>query len=82
MSEPHWTDYAAEPVFTTVINATRPSTGNLFSVLGTATSMMRQLDIPRDRIEKLRADVMAAANYDQAIAMIEHWFPVDRGGEQ
>lgn len=75
---PHWTDHAATPVFDTKI-PTVGSDGNILVVLGNATRMLRQLDIPRARIDKLREDVMGAANYDQAIAMIEHWFPVERG---
>lgn len=73
----HWTDHAATPVFESRIDATG-SGGNIFAVLGAASRMLREIDVPRDRIDALRDNVMSAANYDQAIAMIEYWFPVDR----
>lgn len=78
--EPHWTDDATRPVFTTVIRATG-SDGNIFAILGAATGMLRQLAVPRDRIERLRADVTKAASYDEAVALVEAWFPVERGNE-
>lgn len=77
-SEPHWTDHAARPVFTTVIRASGPE-ANVHAILGTATSLLRQLAVPADRIARLRYDVMNAASYDQAVAFVEAWFPVDRG---
>ena len=73
----HWTDAAPSPVFTTVIRADGPN-GNVFAILGAATSMLRQLDVPRDRIDKLVADVKAAGDYDAAVAAVERWFPVDK----
>jgi len=77
----HWTDDAASPAFTTVIRATGPG-ANVLAILGAATSMLRQLDVPRDRIDKLRADVMNAGSYRAAVEAIERWFPVDRGDER
>lgn len=73
----HWTDHAAEPIFTTVLRA-RGSRANIFVILGAACSMLRQLNIPKDRIDRLCNDVTNAANYDQAVALIEHWFSIDR----
>ena len=77
-SEDHWTDHAVQPVFTTVIRATGPR-GNINAILGAATSLLRQLAVPADRIERLRYDVTNAASYDQAVAFVEAWFPVERG---
>lgn len=77
MTEHHWTDAAPSPVFTTVIRAAGPA-GNVFAVLGTACAYLRQLDIPRDRIEKLRTDVKASGSYDAALALVGRWFPVER----
>ncbi len=76
-SQSHWTDDAASPVFTTVIRAIGPA-GNVNHVLAEACKMMQSLKIPADRIELLRANVGTAASYDQAIAYIEAWFPVER----
>ena len=73
----HWTDHAAEPVFDTVIHASGPS-ANILVIVGTAGGMLRRLRVPSDRITKLYEDVMNAASYDQAIAFVEHWFPVER----
>lgn len=73
----HWTDTAPSPVFTTVIRTDGPA-GNVFAVLGTSCAYLRQLDVPRDRIDKLRADVMSSGSYDAALALIGRWFPIDR----
>jgi hypothetical protein len=73
----HWTDDAATPVFTTVINGRGPG-ANIFYIVGTAVAMLRQLAIPTDRIEALRENVANAGNYDQAVAFVEAWFPVRR----
>ena len=73
----HWTDDAAQPVFSTVIDATAPS-GNVYHILGEACALLRHLDVPADRIEALRARVGTAQNYDEAVAHVEAWFPVRR----
>ncbi|MGE3279931.1 MAG: hypothetical protein AB7H90_01015 [Alphaproteobacteria bacterium] len=73
----HWTDHAATPVFSTVIDA-RGERGNINLVLATAIRLLRQIDIPSDRIELLSKNVKNSVNYDQALAFIEHWFPVER----
>lgn len=69
----HWTDTASAPVFTTRIKG-----GNIYAMVGEAVGMLRHLDIPHDRITKLQSDVKDAPDYGQAVAFIEHWFPVDR----
>lgn len=73
----HWTDDAATPVFSTVIEARGPRS-NINVVLGAACSALREIGVPDDRINGLRERVRGAVNYDQAIAMIEYWFPVER----
>ncbi len=73
----HWTDDAASPVFSTVIDATGPG-GNVAHVLAEACAMLRHLDVPADRIEALRARVGTAQSYDEAVAYVEAWFPVRR----
>lgn len=74
---PHWTDHAATPVFKTEIDATG-SGGNIYAILGAATRLLRQIEVPADRIEKLQEDVRSAVSYDQAVAFVEYWFPVRR----
>lgn len=76
--EPHWTDDAPSPRFSTVIRAAGPQ-GNIYAILGAACSLLAQLEIPADRIERLRADVGTAQSYDAAVACVEAWFPVERG---
>jgi hypothetical protein len=73
----HWTDHAPEPVFDTVIEGRGPG-ANIFAIVGKARVLLRQLDIPRDRIDRLGSDVMAAKSYDEAVAIVEHWFKVRR----
>lgn len=79
--EPHWTDDATSPVFESRIRATGAG-GNIFVIVGTACRMMRKLGLPADRIEKLQSDVMASGSYDEAIAFVERWFPVDRDDDR
>lgn len=52
--------------------------GNVFAVLGNATRMMKQLNVPEVEIDSLRAAVMDSDSYDQALTHIEVWFPVER----
>ncbi len=77
--DPHWTDSAARPVFTTVILAVGPSRrpGNINHILAETCALLRILRVPADRIEALRAYVGTAQNYDEAIGYIERWFPVE-----
>ncbi len=75
--DPHWTDSAARPVFTTVIRATSPA-GNIHHILAEACALLRILKVPTDRIEEMRAYVGTAQSYDEAIGYIERWFPVER----
>ena len=77
MSNTHWTDTATSPVFGTVIQ-TRGPAGNIFMILGTAAKMLRQLDVPEDRVRKLTDDVYASDSYEAAIRHVERWFPVER----
>ena len=78
MTVKHWTDDAiAQPIFSTVIPATGPAE-NIFVILGTATRLLRELDIPADRIAALRDAVMAPSDYDEAVELIERWFVVHR----
>jgi hypothetical protein len=74
---PHWTDHAATPVFKTVIPATG-SNANINFVLSRACRALEEIEVPAARIDKLRSDVRNAVNYDQAVAFIEYWFPVER----
>lgn len=75
---PHWTDNAPSPVFESRIDATGPR-GNIFYILGTARKLLAEIGVPRDRIERLTEEVTAAGNYDEAVALVQRWFAVDRG---
>jgi hypothetical protein len=66
--------------FTTVIRATGPD-GNVFAVLGAATRLMRKLSVDPNEVDALRAKVLDAKSYDEAIAAVREWFPVDTGEE-
>lgn len=63
--------------FETVIPA-HGEQGNVFAVLGNATRMMKQLNVPQVEIDGLRTAVMASDSYEQALTQIEVWFPVER----
>ena len=63
--------------FETTIDATGPA-GNIFSILGTAQRLMKQLQIEQTEIDKLGDSVMASKNYDEAVGHVEEWFPVER----
>ncbi len=67
--------------FTTRISINGPS-GNIFSVLGAATSMMRQIRIDNTEIEKLSEAVMSAGSYKEALNHIREWFPVGDEDEE
>jgi ligand-binding sensor domain-containing protein len=74
----HWTDNATyKPIFKSVISA-RGSEGNIILILARACRMLEIIDIPQDRITKLKTDVRTAQNYDEAVALVERWFKVDR----
>jgi hypothetical protein len=77
MSIPHWTDTEPSPVFTSVIDATGPN-GNIFHIVGIASRLLREIGIPDDRIVALREGVTIAKSYDEAIALVERWFRVER----
>jgi hypothetical protein len=81
ITDHHWTDDVVDrPIFSTVIDA-RGDRGNIFMILGKARSLLREIEIPRDRIDTLTEAVRASASYDDAIALIELWFRVNRGDE-
>lgn len=63
--------------FTTTIPAYGEQ-GNIFAVLGNATRMMKQLNVPAGEIDALRSAVMDSDSYDAALECIEVWFPVER----
>ena len=65
------------PMFETPIPAYGPD-GNIFAMLGRASTMLRQLGRDIDAA-LLEHDVMASESYAQACALIEEWFPLDRG---
>jgi len=74
----HWTDSVTTfPIFTTVISG-RDSNGNIYAILSMACRLLRKVDIPKDRIERLKEQVRSAQNYDQAVAFVERWFRVER----
>ena len=72
--DPHWTDASASPVFDTVIDARVD--GNIFVITAKAVSMMRELNLPKDRVMRLRAMVADADSYAEAINAIRRWFTV------
>lgn len=69
--EPHWTDGAAAPVFTT-----RIPRGNIFSMVGAASRMLRELGVPADRAEALQQSVENSNSYQEACGHIARWFPL------
>src|ERR1051326_4029050 len=78
---PPWSDkVTTRPIFTTVIDATGPR-GNIVSIMSAAMSLLRQLGIPYDRIQELSNRVTEAQSYEDAVALVEKWFKVDRGQE-
>jgi hypothetical protein len=66
--------------FTTVIPAMGPD-GNVFVVLANAVSLMRRLNVDPNEVHALRQTVLDAKSYDEAIAAVREWFPVDTGEE-
>ena len=77
---PHWTDKATKyPIFNTVIDATGRR-GNIVSIVSAAMAMLGQLRVPYDRIEELGNRTTEAESYEDAIALVEKWFKVDRDG--
>ena len=63
------------PRFETTIPTHGPH-GNVFAILGNATSLMRQLGIPKKDIAELRGQVTNAKTYDEACDAVREWFPV------
>ena len=64
--------------FTTRIFA-QGASGNIFVILGTARSLMRQIDIGHAEIEEFTKRVKTAESYRNALAIVREWFPVDAG---
>lgn len=64
------------PRFETAIPTHGPH-GNVFAILGNATSLMRQLDVPKEDIAALRDQVTNAKSYDDACAAVREWFPLE-----
>lgn len=59
----------------TAISATG-SDGNVFTVIGTARRLMKELGAPPAEIKSLSDRAMKAASYDEAISIVREWFPV------
>lgn len=77
----HWTDdVKIRPIFSSRIDA-RGSRGNVYEIIGAACCLLREIEMPEDRIEKLKVDTMAAKSYDEVIGLVERWFYVDRDVE-
>lgn len=66
--------------FSTVIPA-RGSAGNVFAVLGSCLSLMRQVGATEADRAALTEKVMGADSYKAACDAVREWFPVDTGGE-
>lgn len=62
--------------FETIINA-QGRNGNIYSILGAATSLLNQLNLPRNEVNELRRKVLAAQSYKAALKFIEEYFPVE-----
>ena len=66
---------AGKPFFSTRIDARGPA-GNVFAVIGTAARLLRQLGRDSDA-DALAEKAMSAQSYDEALAAVREWFPVD-----
>jgi hypothetical protein len=62
------------PRFTTPISATGPD-ANIYSIVGHARQMMRDLGVSREDIEAFSARVYATPNYAAALEIVREWFP-------
>lgn len=51
--------------------------GNIYSIIGAARELMRQLNEPQREIEGLTFRVQHATTYAEALAAVREWFPVD-----
>lgn len=61
--------------FTTTINATG-SDGNIFVILSKATYMLGKLHVDQNEINLLAERVFACESYEEAVKLIEEYFPV------
>lgn len=55
----------------------RGPNGNIFAILGQARTFMRQLSEPKEEIDNLLKRVTESGSYEEAIAVIEEYFPVE-----
>lgn len=70
----------AESRWTSRIDATG-SGGNIFAVIGTARRFMREIRLPQGEIDDMTARAQGAGSYDEALAVVREWFPVDTDDE-
>lgn len=56
----------------------RGSDANIYAILANARRLMWQLGVSQDEIDEASSRVRSAASYDDACAVIEEWFPLDR----
>lgn len=70
-----------EPRWTSRIDATG-SGGNVFAVIGTARRYMREIGLPRAEIDDMTSRAQNAGSYDEALAVVREWFPVDTDGDE
>lgn len=66
--------------YTTTIPA-YGSAGNIFQIGATAGRKLRELGHSRDEIEEFRARLTHAESYNAALAIVEEYFPLDRGND-
>ena len=63
------------PKFTTVIPCNGPN-GNIFTILGTARSLLKRLPVTKFEIDELSNKVMDAGSYTEALGYIQEYFPL------
>ncbi len=63
--------------YTTVIPTSGPS-GNIFVIVGRASSLLRQLGHSREEISAFQSRVNESQSYDAACRIVEEYFPLDR----
>lgn len=69
------------PKFTTVIPCNGPN-GNIFTILGTARNLLKQLGHSKTEIEELSNKVMDAGSYTEALEHIQEYFPLSGWEEE
>lgn len=68
------------PRYTTTIPAHGPD-GNIFVIGGRAGRLLRELDHSPDEIVGFWKRLSSAPSYDAACAIVEEYFPLDRGDD-